>query len=200
MHHAISTRAASLTGAALVLGGLFWAASLARFEFTAIQWPEPPTVVSVEDPPEPPPTPPRTETPPTSAPDAVVSPMPLPFQPYEALEGPSEAAFTFDPGPAIDPGPPQVTAPHWLNQPSNLGGYYPRRPITRGMAGEVRLDCVVGTDGWLRACAVLAETPQGWGFGEAARRIAEDHRMRPATRDGAPIEARYRMTVPFRVE
>jgi hypothetical protein len=43
----------------------------------------------------------------------------------------------------------------------------------------------------------MSETPRGWGFGEAALAIAADHRMAPATRNGAPVEGRYTMRVPF---
>jgi hypothetical protein len=60
------------------------------------------------------------------------------------------------------------------------------------------LDCTVATSGRL-VCAIVSETPSHWGFGEAALRISRDHVMVPAMRDGAAVEGRYRMRVPFQV-
>jgi protein TonB len=97
-----------------------------------------------------------------------------------------------------DPGPPTISNPHWLQTPSDLARYYPMMALHRDIEGAAQLDCLVTTTGALQ-CAVVWETPANWGFGAAAIRIAQDYRMVPATRDGAPVEARYRMRVPFRL-
>jgi protein TonB len=68
------------------------------------------------------------------------------------------------------------------------------------MEGQVRIDCVVDVTGWLTNCTLLDEAPANWGFGQAALRIAREHRMSPALRDGVPVTARYRMIVPFSLE
>jgi len=101
-------------------------------------------------------------------------------------------------GPALDPGPPTISNPHWLQTPRDLARYYPMMALRRDIEGAVQLDCLVTTTGALQ-CAIVSETPANWGFGAAAIRIAQDYRMVPAMRDGAPVEARYRMRVPFRL-
>lgn len=103
---------------------------------------------------------------------------------------------------ATNPQPPQpitITSPTWTQRPSNLARYYPPRALSRGIEGAVLLDCLVSVEGALR-CTPIAENPDGWGFAEAALRISRDYRMVPATRDGAPVEAHYRMRVPFNLD
>lgn len=97
------------------------------------------------------------------------------------------------------PGPQTVTSPHWLRRPTSLERYYPRRALETGLEGDVVLDCLVTTAGFLR-CGVISEAPVGRGFAEAALRIAADHQMQPAMRNGAAVDGRYRMRVPFRVD
>jgi protein TonB len=94
---------------------------------------------------------------------------------------------------------PVITRPEWVRRPSGLTVYYPRRALNRGIEGEAALTCVVSVTGHLD-CAVVSETPTGWGFGEAAIRIARDHRMVPAMRDGIAVEGRYSMRVPFQLD
>jgi protein TonB len=86
-----------------------------------------------------------------------------------------------------------------LRRPTNLEIYYPGRARDRGVEGVVQLDCVVQVDGRLN-CTIVSETPGGWQFGNAALRMARDHRMAPAARDGVPVEATYRMRVPFSLD
>lgn len=100
------------------------------------------------------------------------------------------------PWPVAADAPVIVERPNWVVRPHDLARYYPTRARTRGVEGVAVLDCRVDVFGAL-ACNVTSETPSGWGFGDAALRIAADHRMAPATRDGLPVEGRYRMQVPF---
>jgi len=126
----------------------------------------------------PPPPPPRE-------PDAeqALSPTPAPQPtPQPQDTGPRE--------------PVTITDPVWVSRPRNPERFYPREAFMQGLAGQVVLDCNVDVEGRL-TCVVASETPEGRGFGEAALRIASAHVMRPATRDGAPAPARYRMVVPF---
>lgn len=97
-----------------------------------------------------------------------------------------------------DSAPPTISNPHWLQTPHDLARYYPAMALRRSIEGDVQLDCLVTTAGALQ-CAIVSETPANWGFGAAAIRIAQDYRMLPATRNGAAVEARYRMRVPFRL-
>ena len=95
---------------------------------------------------------------------------------------------------------PTISDPHWIERPSDLSRYYPVRAVTRGVEGNAVVDCVVARSGWLTDCVVVSETPARMGFGQAAIRIARDHRMSPAMRDGVPIEARFILSTPFTLE
>lgn len=53
--------------------------------------------------------------------------------------------------------------------------------------GSTRISCTVTEAGSLTGCTVLSETPSGQGFGAAAVRMSREFRMRPQTRDGAPV-------------
>lgn len=195
MAHALGMRATSLAGSAGFLA-LLVAAALS-VTYTAISPPQLPTGPVVEITPEPivppPPEPTRTRPPPPAPPTeparSTVDPVtPQPPQP------PTET------GPVGPAQPPYVTVtnPMWLQTPRNLARYFPARALAMGREGQVVLDCAVGTDGRL-SCAVVSETPPGWGFGEAALRISRDYRMTPAMRDGVAVEGRYRMRVPFNI-
>jgi len=92
--------------------------------------------------------------------------------------------------------PVVITDPVWVERPRNPERFYPREAFMQEIAGEVVLDCDVGLNGRLD-CAIVSETPEGRGFGDAALRIAGAHIMRPPTRNGVPAPARYRMVVPF---
>jgi len=94
--------------------------------------------------------------------------------------------------------PPSARTPRLGARPS-LASYYPRRALARDISGQVLLDCLVDTNGALN-CAIVSETPTNWGFGQAALRIAQDHRMVPASRDGQAVHGRYRMRVPFELD
>lgn len=92
--------------------------------------------------------------------------------------------------------PAEITLPTWARVPRDLTRFYPHGALRQNVEGRAVLDCLVSTTGSL-ACALASETPTGWGFGPAALQIASEYRMIPATRDGAPVEGRYRMVVPF---
>lgn len=127
----------------------------------------------------------RPAPPPRREPDAEQTPSPTPAPqpaPQPQQTGASE--------------PVTVTDPVWVSRPRNPERFYPREAFMQGLAGQVVLECDVDVEGRL-TCVVASETPAGRGFGEAALRIANAHVMRPATRDGAPAPARYRMVVPF---
>lgn len=137
---------------------------------------EPPQAEPQAQPPTPPP---RRE------PDAQQAPPPLP-PPQPAPQPPQIGASE----------PVTITDPVWISRPRNPERFYPREAFMQGLGGQVVLDCDVDIEGRL-TCVVASETPAGSGFGDAALRIANAHVMRPATRDGAPAPARYRMVVPF---
>jgi protein TonB len=154
----------------------------------------------VEEPPAPLPPEPRPEQERQTLEHDWLDPLPidndaLPQRLAELSLGDPPRGFVLGGG-----GPLEITDPHWLNRPQDLSRYYPPRALRRGMEGQVRIDCVVDVTGWLTNCTLLDEAPANWGFGQAALRIAREHRMSPALRDGVPVTARYRMIVPFSLE
>jgi periplasmic protein TonB len=193
MAHTLAMRATSLVVSASILGLALLAALSATY--IVENWPalDPVTEISITDPPAPPPIPPRP----------VENPRPI-ENPIQSLDLPTLPPISTEPQAgttlpvSVQTGPVNISDPRWLQRPNNLARYYPRRAIERGVEGFVLLDCLVATSGRLN-CSVLSETPSGWQFGEAALRIAGDHRMAPAMRDGVAVEGRYRMRVPFQL-
>lgn len=194
MHHSFLARVASISLAASITGVLCLVAIDLRFNFTpthiennsvyfdAVRPPPPPEEVVAEPPPRP-------------------TPLALAQGPVATLLTPTEADLENLPVLALplDDGLPTIRQPQWRERPRDLARYYPQRALARGAEGWVVLDCIVGVTGALN-CAVVSEAPEGWGFGEAALRIARDHNMVPAERDGVPIEGRYQMRVPFTLD
>lgn len=195
-HTAAGLRATSLAASAALLGAAVLAAMTMRFTMAAFV--APPDIASVEivrpDEPKPPaPTPPDVRRPPPPDDPIVIAETPTLIDVAEAV------TITETPTIFTAPGPQEISNPHWTRRPRDLGRFYPTRARSSGIEGEVVLDCLVSTLGAL-SCNVARETPLGWGFGDAAQRIAREHRMAPALRDGQPIEARYRMRLPFQLD
>lgn len=196
MAQTASMRATSLAASAGLLGAAVMLALTFTYELRLpeLRFPEGP-IVRVE---------PETQPPPPLEPpvqrQVVRDPIAEPVATLDASAS-EDADLTTPPTDFRygDPVVPTVTSPHWLRRPSNLEPYYPRRALERGVDGDVVLDCRVTTAGFLD-CAVVSESPSGYGFSSAALRIAADHQMRPATRGGMAVEGHYRMRVPFRVE
>jgi TonB family protein len=194
MAHTLGLRATSFAASAALLGLAVLGALSISVTLSNIELISPPPIGTVVDAPRDPPPPPIARNPPPQ--DPVVEDTPTDV----AVADPQPLQINDYAGPVATPPytPPEITNPRWLQRPRDLGVYYPRRAEARGVTGEVVLDCLVSTIGRLD-CDVVSETPRSWGFGEAALAISRDHRMAPATRDGVPVQARYRMRVPFEV-
>lgn len=192
MSQTMNVRAASLATSTALLGFVVIAAFSVTITLQNNATREPWTIPVIELPPDPPPPQPtRRDDPPPQPPtdDQVTDAEPPPTPTSDISARPTDRL------PPVA-GPPEITNPRWLRQPRDLARYYPSRALARGVTGQVLLNCRVDTAGALH-CSVASETPEGWGFGAAALRIAEDYRMVPATRDGLAVEGRYRMRVPF---
>jgi hypothetical protein len=94
---------------------------------------------------------------------------------------------------------PESTVRDWtfLATP-DVSRYYPAAAVEFSRPGDVIMICTVAADGAM-TCTVGHESPQGWGFGEAALRAMRGIRMAPTTKDGEPTAgATVRQTLRFR--
>jgi hypothetical protein len=87
--------------------------------------------------------------------------------------------------------------PDWLRKPNldQMAAVFPSK--AGGRAGSALVVCTVKTDGLLRACRIAQETPPGLGFGPAALMLAPSFLMKPAIRDGQPVESEVTIPVNF---
>ncbi|HYD87677.1 MAG TPA: TonB family protein [Vitreimonas sp.] len=89
----------------------------------------------------------------------------------------------------------------WTERASgqDFARFFPVRALEHSRPGSVMLICTVLPEGALD-CAVGYEGPQGWGFGEAALRIAQRFKVAPQTEDGAATAGQtVRVPIRFRV-
>ena len=97
----------------------------------------------------------------------------------------------------------------WTEAPSvsDIAAAYPARAKAAGVSGTVNLTCEMGRDGHPRDCEALTEKPSGYGFGSAARKLAEKlkdegtsltHRniFIPVTFDAAVLKGEAMVTKP----
>jgi protein TonB len=86
-----------------------------------------------------------------------------------------------------------ITDPLW-EQPkvsaADLQKTYPPAALAQGASGAAALECTVAANGALSPCKVLAETPAGMQFGDAAVKVAGNFRMKTTTRSGASAVGR----------
>ncbi|MBX3431009.1 MAG: energy transducer TonB [Hyphomonadaceae bacterium] len=55
---------------------------------------------------------------------------------------------------------------------ANQTRFFPPRAMAQTLPGEAMIDCVLNDDSTLHTCQIVHETPSGYGFGEAALRVA----------------------------
>jgi protein TonB len=112
---------------------------------------------------------------------------PLPVPPVEKrIEAP-------EPPRAPPPEPPRpsvITQPDWLRKPSgeDINRYYPDRASRMGVDGRATISCTVNARGLLQNCSIVSEDPNDQGFGDAAIKMSKLFKMRPMSKDGAPVD------------
>lgn len=173
-------RMTSITVSSMVLTVLAFLAMTQKFGLILDDFiPSKPIVVVTKRDPVPPPPPP----PPVKIDDKIVPPEIMPsFENATIVHDP-----VGEPQLAPPPAPSKITGATWLTKPGarEFDRYYPSRAQEREKEGRVVLNCAVNADGYI-SCAVASETPEGWGFGEAAIQIAKSFRMAPKTINGEP--------------
>jgi hypothetical protein len=73
-----------------------------------------------------------------------------------------------------------VGSPDWARgDPKAFAAAYPKEARARRMFGGVVLECAPTVDGRLRDCRAAHESPQGWGFADAALKLESAMWLRP---------------------
>ena len=88
--------------------------------------------------------------------------------------------------------------PMWLKPPSGADVFdlYPDRAQRMEKTGEATVNCAIQANGTLGECLVLTETPDGFGFGDAATKIARRYQVSTLDKRGIDIVGR-RVTIPI---
>jgi len=166
-----------------------------------------PDVVVKQPPPKraPPPPPRVLAVRPSRAPSTPSEPTapftPLVVKQLDLTEPPRLATNVVVAPPPAPPAPPAVIVnPDWLTRPGpdEFSRFYPQPALDKNASGAATLACTVSASGAVHDCSVAAETPKGLGFGDAARKLAPYFKLRPQTRDGAPVDgAAIRIPIRF---
>jgi len=103
---------------------------------------------------------------------------------------------------ALVAAPAAITNPDWKRIPSadEMSDHYPERARNVWLEGGATIVCRISVKGRLNNCEVVAEDPEGFGFGAAALGLSGLFEMTPQMKDGQPVESgSVRIPIRFRL-
>ncbi len=79
--------------------------------------------------------------------------------------------------------------PDWVKKPDgrDLANVLPAKAAREGVSGKATIRCRTTVEGFLEACKVLNESPEGYAFGAAALQLTPQFRMSPKIRGGKAV-------------
>ncbi len=94
----------------------------------------------------------------------------------------------------------QTTNPHWIRppDPDATGVFMPSFANTLGIEGRATIRCEVEKPGSPENCEVMAESPDGLGFGQAGIYVMNTGYLAPKMVAGRPVRAEVSSTIHFR--
>lgn len=74
-----------------------------------------------------------------------------------------------------------ILSPQWLETPGQEARIEGRPPLAQAfnIGGWARLNCIVSKEATPTFCMTVADSPSGFGFGEAASKLSTDYRLHP---------------------
>jgi TonB family protein len=84
---------------------------------------------------------------------------------------------------------PGDSNPDWVRKPNGneIANVFPRQALDRRVGGKAVIRCKATVEGFLEACRVLSESPEGMNFGGAGLQLAPQFRMSPKIRSGKAV-------------
>lgn len=81
-----------------------------------------------------------------------------------------------------------ITRPDWAVKPTgdDMERFYPAKAKAENVSGRATIACEVAVDGALVGCRAKSESPDGYGFGDAAVSLGGIFRMKPKMVNGEP--------------
>lgn len=122
----------------------------------------------------------------------VMMTLPLDAAPAATADGEKDkssagaAAFDYSSVETLSPRPSIITLARRISVPDqdSLWDAYPKAALTARLNGAARLSCRISSDGHLSRCLVDWESQTGFGFGDAALKLASGFVYEPGTYDG----------------
>lgn len=93
---------------------------------------------------------------------------------------------------------PSSAQVQWKTPPSLNDDSIPLKAREEGLSGQATVSCTATAQGIIDNCHIENETPEGYGFGQAAITILQSGALHPSE-DGEAIAA-FRTRIPFNVE